>query len=136
MSMPAEALSPGMPLETLFPGVVGVPSLRVTGIANDSRRIDDGFLFLATPGAASALSHGMAFAAQAVQRGAAAIAYDPEGHAGDTDVLDVPVFAVPGLASMLGELASRFYAKPSATMDVFGVTGTNGKTTVAWMLAE
>ena len=44
--------------------------------------------------------------------------------------------AVPGLADRLGEIADRFYGAPSADLDVFGVTGTNGKTTVAWLLSR
>lgn len=133
MSMPAEALRPGISLETLFPGVAGVPSLKVQGIASDSRHVGDGHLFLATPGATT---HGLGFAAAAIERGAAAIAYDPRGTEGEMETLAVPVFAVDGLAGQLGDVANRFYDTPSAAMSVFGITGTNGKTTVAWMLAE
>ena len=45
-------------------------------------------------------------------------------------------FAVPGLRRSLGELADRFYAKPSADVSVVGITGTNGKTTCAWLFAN
>lgn len=133
MSMPAETLNPGMTLAELLAGVDGLPDVAVHGIASDSRRVEPGFLFLATPGASS---HGLAFAEQAIERGAAAIAYDPAGAPETVTGLAVPVIPVPGLADRLGEIANRFYAEPSAALDVFGITGTNGKTTVAWLLAR
>ncbi len=133
MSMPAQAHVPGMLLETLFPGVAGVPALRVHGLANDSRRVGDGSLFLATPGATT---HGLRFAADVIERGAAAIAYDPDGVDDAPVAFAVPTFAVPGLGQKLGDVANRFYDTPSAAMNVVGITGTNGKTTVAWLLAE
>ena len=132
MSMPAEAQRPGISLATLFPGVDGVPSMHVQGIASDSRRVGEDFLFLATAGRTT---HGMRFAADVIDRGAAAIAYDPEGAGEPVAPLGIPAFPVPGLGRELGDVANRFYDTPSAAMDVFGVTGTNGKTTVAWLLA-
>ncbi len=133
MSMPAERLQPGMDLATLFPQVDAVPPLAVTGLAADSRLVAPGDLFLAIPGRTS---HGAAFAALAEERGAAAVAVDPAGLGGAMPALSVPVVGVPGLAAGLGELADRFYGEPSSSVAVTGITGTNGKTTVAWMLAE
>ena len=133
MSMPAEALRPGTALEELFPGVEGVPALAIRGIASDSRRVADGYLFLAVPGATS---HGMAFAHQAIEQGAVAVAFDPLGFEGTAHDIGVPAFAVPDLAIALGDIADRFYKSPSASVAVYGVTGTNGKTTVAWLLSE
>ena len=133
MSMPATTFMPGRLLPDLLPGVPGVPALPVHGIAADSRRVDEGFLFLAVPGATS---HGMAFAETAVSAGAVAIAFDPEGAPGTAQRLPVPVVEVPGLGGMLGQIANRFWDTPSAAVDVYGITGTNGKTTVAWLLAE
>jgi UDP-N-acetylmuramoyl-L-alanyl-D-glutamate--2,6-diaminopimelate ligase len=105
----------------------------VRGIAADNRRVEQGFLFLAVPGATS---HGMAFAEAAVNAGAVAIAADPFGAPGIAQRLPVPVIEVPGLGGMLGDIANRFWDTPSAAVDVYGITGTNGKTTVAWLLAE
>ena len=132
MSMPATTLMPGRLLPELLPGIPGVPAIPVRGLATDSRRVDDGFLFLAVPGATS---HGMAFARAAADRGAVAIAADPDGLAGVAHGLTIPVIAVPGLGGMLGDIANRFWDTPSAAIDVYGITGTNGKTTVAWLLA-
>ena len=49
---------------------------------------------------------------------------------------DIVVTAIPELRQKLGSIAARFFAQPSQTMTVAGVTGTNGKTTCAWLLAE
>lgn len=133
MSMPAQEFQRGTALEDLFPGVEGMPSLAARGIASDSRRVAEGYLFLAVPGATT---HGMAFAHQAVGQGAIAIAFDPDGFSGEIGALGVPAFPVPDLAAELGKIADRFFDSPSAAIDVYGVTGTNGKTTVAWMLAQ
>ena len=48
----------------------------------------------------------------------------------------VPAIAVDNLAARLGEIANRFYGSPSAALGIVGITGTNGKTTVAWMIAQ
>ena len=130
--MPAASFIPGMQLSLLLPEADRVPDVLVEGLASDSRAVDDGFLFLATPGHAT---HGMAFAREAVERGAVAIAYDPDGLDSPPPSVSVPAVAVPGLRRQLGAIANRFYDTPSATLDVYGVTGTNGKTTVAWLLA-
>ena len=49
---------------------------------------------------------------------------------------DVPMIAVDQLGDKLGEIANRFYGRPSEALRVIGVTGTNGKTTVAWLIAQ
>jgi len=130
--MPAQSTSTGVPLSGLFPDI-DVPAVVVTGIAADSRRVEPGFLFLA---AAGKTHHGLTFAAEAVRRGAAAVAWDPVGDARPAIDVTVPVFAVPGLSGALGDVANRYYRNPSHELDVYGVTGTNGKTSVAWFIAS
>ncbi len=132
MSMPAESTNTGVELSRLFPGI-DVPAVAVTGITADSRSVEPGFLFLA---AAGKTHHGLQFAAEAVRRGAAAVAWDPVGDARPAIDVAVPVFAVPGLSEALGDVANRYYHNPSEALDVYGVTGTNGKTTVAWFIAS
>ena len=132
MSMPAATFMPGYLLPDLLPGVPGVPAITVQGLAADSRRVNDGFLFLAVPGESS---HGIDFAAQAIDAGAVAIAYDPNGAAIAGAGSPIPLIEVPGLGASLGDIANRYWDTPSATVDVYGITGTNGKTTVAWLLA-
>ncbi|HRE31164.1 MAG TPA: hypothetical protein PLD88_04235, partial [Candidatus Berkiella sp.] len=48
----------------------------------------------------------------------------------------VPIMPVTNLESILGKLAKRFYADPSQELDVIGITGTNGKTTSSYVLAQ
>jgi UDP-N-acetylmuramoyl-L-alanyl-D-glutamate--2,6-diaminopimelate ligase len=132
MSMPAEHVTSMPTLTDLLDGFAEAPALPVHGIASDSRRLEAGDLFLAVQGLAS---HGLDFVAQAKQAGAVAIAWDATTGSEPADE-GIPTIAVPGLADKLGEIANRFYARPSQQLDVIGITGTNGKTTVAWMIAQ
>jgi UDP-N-acetylmuramoyl-L-alanyl-D-glutamate--2,6-diaminopimelate ligase len=132
MSMPAEHMHPQPTLADLLQGIADVPPVPVRGISSDSRRLDDGYLFLAVQGLTS---HGLDFLAEALEAGVAAVAWDTSTGSAPPDV-GIPLIAVDGLASRLGEIANRFYGRPSEQLEVIGVTGTNGKTTVAWMIAR
>ena len=120
-----------MTMQELLEGWVdGAPALRLTGIGLDNRSIRPGDAFVAVQGQ---LGHGLDYARAAVAAGAVAVIHDglhalPE--------LGVPALEVAGLGSRLGELASRFYSAPSEQMTIAGVTGTNGKTSVAHFLAQ
>jgi UDP-N-acetylmuramoyl-L-alanyl-D-glutamate--2,6-diaminopimelate ligase len=84
---------------------------------------------VAVPGARG---HGLAYAAEALAQGAAIVLYEPSPAFGD---VPAPSLAVTGLKARLGEFARAFYAvQPAPTL--VGVTGTNGKTTVAYLLAQ
>ena len=99
----------------------------------DSRALRPGDLFLAIPGH---LSDGRAYIADAIARGAAAIAYEAEG-AGELPASeDAVLVPVKGLAGQLSAIAGRFYGDPSRSLDLVGVTGTNGKTSVSQLLAQ
>ncbi|MEZ5988092.1 MAG: UDP-N-acetylmuramoyl-L-alanyl-D-glutamate--2,6-diaminopimelate ligase [Planctomycetota bacterium] len=99
---------------------------RIGGLADDSRRVEQGTLFFAVPG----LRHdGAAFAAEAVARGACAVVAE---RALD---LPVPVFVVPSVRRAVARLADAWYGEPSRRLCVVGVTGTNGKTTVTDLLS-
>lgn len=132
MSMPAEHLSSSRNLAELLQGLAAAPAIELTGIASDSRRVAPGYLFLACAGLRS---HGLDYAAAAAEAGAAAIAFDPRD-AGEPDGLAIPAISVTGLTGKLGEIANRYYGHPSEAVRVLGVTGTNGKTTVAWLAAQ
>ncbi|MBT8069189.1 MAG: UDP-N-acetylmuramoyl-L-alanyl-D-glutamate--2,6-diaminopimelate ligase [Gammaproteobacteria bacterium] len=106
------------------------PETRVTGIGLDNRTITSGDAFVAVRGQ---LSHGLDYARSAVAAGAVAVIHDGLQAVPD---LGVPAIEVAGLGDRLGELASRFYAAPSEQMTIAGVTGTNGKTSVAHFLAQ
>ncbi|MEZ5447771.1 MAG: hypothetical protein R3E89_01635 [Thiolinea sp.] len=74
-------------------------------------------------------SSGLQFAATAVQAGALAVLYEPEGVA-ELPVLEVPCIAIAGLARQLGALGGQYHDEPSRQLAVLGVTGTDGKTSV------
>ncbi len=136
MSMPAEHLTAAMTLADLLEGIVDAPAsartIPVHGVSSDSRRLDEGDVFLAVQGLTS---HGLDFLAEAAESGVAAIAWDSSTGTAPADT-GIPTIAVPDLASRLGEIADRFYGQPSEALGVIGITGTNGKTTVAWMIAQ
>ena len=110
--------------------VEDAPETRLTGISLDNRNIESGEAFVAVQGQ---IGHGLDYARAAVAAGAVAVIHDGL-HA--VPQLDVPAVEVTGLGDKLGELASRFYAAPSEQMTIAGVTGTNGKTSVAHFLAQ
>ena len=133
MSMPAEHLHISPKLRDLLHGFADAPAIVVTGIASDSRRLGEGFLFLACQGATN---HGLDFVDDAVRAGVAAIAYDATTAASVPSDIGVPLIAVDRLGDRLGIIANRYFDSPSQQLRVFGVTGTNGKTTVAWLIAQ
>jgi UDP-N-acetylmuramoyl-L-alanyl-D-glutamate--2,6-diaminopimelate ligase len=100
----------------------------VTGCTHDSRAVQPGDLYAGLPGAHA---HGADFAAQAVAAGAVAVLTD---RAGAERVDGVPVLVVEAPRSVLGEVASWVHGHPSQALLVLGVTGTNGKTTTAFLL--
>jgi UDP-N-acetylmuramoyl-L-alanyl-D-glutamate--2,6-diaminopimelate ligase len=131
MSMPAAHISNGMTLDHLLEGMADAPAIAVTGISADSRTLQAGDLFIACQGATS---HGLDFVDQAMAAGVAAIAWDTS--TASAVEADVPMVAVEGLASKLGDIANRWFDAPSESVRVTGVTGTNGKTTVAWLASR
>lgn len=106
----------------------------ITGLQNDSRKVKKGDLFLAYPGSQS---DGRRYIHQAISAGAAAIAYDPQDCPAEM-LLTQPVtfVAIPELHIHLGEIAKRFFHHPEKEISITGVTGTNGKTTIAYQLAQ
>jgi UDP-N-acetylmuramoyl-L-alanyl-D-glutamate--2,6-diaminopimelate ligase len=97
----------------------------IAGLAYDSREVTPGTLFFCVPGEHS---DGHDFAARAVAAGAVALVVErPLG-------LGVPELQVVSVRAAMGPLAARFYGDPSAKLRVVGVTGTNGKTTTAFLV--
>lgn len=106
--------------------VHGSADVRIRGVSEDSRRIEGGWLFVARPGKKH---DGQAFITQAIERGAAAVL------AGDR--VGAPVSLVCQQPARVGAiLAERWHGTPSRRLGLVGVTGTNGKTTVAWLLRQ
>ncbi|OZB61288.1 MAG: UDP-N-acetylmuramoyl-L-alanyl-D-glutamate--2,6-diaminopimelate ligase [Lysobacterales bacterium 14-68-21] len=106
--------------------------LAVSGLTLNSRDVRPGFAFVALRGTRH---HGVAFAADAVARGAVAVIAEAPVPA-EVPAMEVPVILVDGLAAQLGEIAARFYGEPSRRLRVIGVTGTNGKTSTVQLLAQ
>ena len=104
--------------------------VEITGLAYDSRQVTPGALFVALRGAAS---DGHDFIAQALNLGAAALMIHSD-RAGWYGAHGLPTVAVPNTRAILPLLASTFYGQPSRRLDLIGVTGTNGKTTVSYLI--
>lgn len=111
--------------------------LMLHGIALDSRLVSSGAVFCAFPGVSA---DGRDFISEASSRGAALIlceAYASQAEAqAVADSVSVPIIFVSALNDKVGDLASAFYRHPSHEMQVFGVTGTNGKTTCCYLLVQ
>lgn len=133
MSMPAEQMQRAMTLANLLEGYVAAPDIAVYGLSSDSRTLAEGDLFLACQGLSH---HGMDFIDDAIRAGVVAIAFDASTAALPERELPVPVLPIERLDRHLGNIANRFFGAPSASVRVIGITGTNGKTTVAWMIAQ
>ena len=148
-------------LAELTAGLMEAPAeLDVSDVTLDSRAVIPGALFLACRGLGR---HGAEFTGEALARGARAVLYEPSAgaselveaglrgpgalplavagireFAGDpkTGPRDVFVAPVADLAREAGAIADRFFGRPSQALRVAGITGTNGKTTCAWLLAQ
>jgi UDP-N-acetylmuramoyl-L-alanyl-D-glutamate--2,6-diaminopimelate ligase len=105
--------------------VLGDERVRVRGIRHDSRRAEPGDLFVALEGERN---YGWEFAGDAIARGAVAVLCDRAIDVGVPVVLcDDVLLALPAIARVL-------YDDPSAGMNAVGITGTNGKTTTAYLV--
>lgn len=106
------------------------PDTEITAVTADSREVRPGAMFVAVPGVSV---DGHKYIAAAMAAGAVAVVVEripeliPDG---------VAVLRVPDSREALGLLASRFYGDPSEELTLVGVTGTNGKTTIATLLYE
>ena len=110
--------------------VHGNPSKVVSGVTHDSRKVDTGWIFVAIPGEKS---DGHDFIGLAIEKGAAAIVAQKEPYENfPVDV--IPWAQVPDARAILGELSSAVYGQPSSELALVGITGTNGKTTLTYLL--
>lgn len=98
----------------------------------DSRSVKQGALFLAYPGTAM---DGRNFIQKAQESGAVAVLYEAADFSLPDDIT-IPAYAVNDLREKVGLLAHHFFAEPSSEIQVFGVTGTNGKTTNCYLLTQ
>ena len=105
--------------------VVGRATGELTDLAYDARAVVPGALFFCVPGARY---DGHDFAGEAVRRGAAAVVVERQ-----LDV-EVPQVVVDDARRAMAPAADEFFGRPTETLRVVGVTGTNGKTTTAYLL--
>jgi len=144
-----------MRLDELLRGIAA-PSrgdIMVSGLTQDSHAVRAGDAFVALAGAKH---HGIEFAPQAVEHGAATILAEPPvpenlaapaarpsgplrrslRHPASAVRFPIPVIRIDDLRLRLGEIAARFFGDPSAALTVVGVTGTSGKTSIVQLLAQ
>ncbi|MDP3823676.1 MAG: UDP-N-acetylmuramoyl-L-alanyl-D-glutamate--2,6-diaminopimelate ligase [Burkholderiales bacterium] len=105
----------------------------VRALTTDSRRVSAGHAFIAWPGYAV---DGRQFVANALASGAVACLVEAEGAEAFALEECAEVAALPGLKASTGALASGFMGSPSERLRVIAVTGTNGKTSTAWWVAQ
>jgi UDP-N-acetylmuramoyl-L-alanyl-D-glutamate--2,6-diaminopimelate ligase len=127
--------TPARSLRKLLDGLAELPrDVDVSDLTQDGRAARPGCAFLAVRGT---VEHGLKFAPQAVANGARAVLWEPAPVAEVPDLpSDIVVAPVPHLREHASEIADRFFGAPSADMSVAGITGTNGKTTCAYLLAQ
>ncbi len=107
------------------------PALSTCGVTLDSREAGSGVLFVAVAGAHA---DGRAFIGQALASGADAVLCDADTMPEDIPAQDARVLGVPGLRGRLGELGRYLFGVPK-TLELIGVTGTNGKSSVTHYMA-
>jgi UDP-N-acetylmuramoyl-L-alanyl-D-glutamate--2,6-diaminopimelate ligase len=111
-----------------LPGITwtGDPGVDISGISYDSRSVQEGDLFVAIKGEAS---DGADFIAQAIDKGAAAVA--SENRPAKSPAV---VVTVPDARKFLAEISRIFFGDPAAKLALAGITGTKGKTTTSYLL--
>jgi UDP-N-acetylmuramoyl-L-alanyl-D-glutamate--2,6-diaminopimelate ligase len=108
--------------------ILGKDDIEITGVNIDSRRIEDGHLFIAIPGTQT---DGHKFIPKAIEQGAAAVLCEYFPNKREPGVTYI---AVASTEDEVGKVATAFYGDPSRKLKLVGVTGTNGKTTIATLL--
>ena len=127
-----------MLLDQLLAGIANVPAnVRVSVLTLDSRAVADGSVFFALQGTQA---HGLLYAQKAAEQGAVAIVHDdltePALLASVEKALTIPLVPVEGLQVKLGVYASSFFGTADAGLEIIGVTGTDGKTSVSHFIAQ
>jgi UDP-N-acetylmuramoyl-L-alanyl-D-glutamate--2,6-diaminopimelate ligase len=119
-----------MKLKNMFPmssaQLYGNEDADISGVCYDSRKVKKGDLFFALPGH---FTDGKKFIADAVKKGAAAVVLEEKDSS-----LQIPQIAVKDIFSFMAEFCAKFYNHPDREMTVIGITGTNGKTTITYMI--
>src|SRR5438874_12140029 len=115
-----------MRLDELMPGAPPeVRGVDIRGLAYDTRAVTPGTLFFCVPGFTR---DGHEFAPQAIEQGAVALVVERPLNLG------VPEITLPSVRAAMAPAAAAFYGDPTARLETIGVTGTNGKTTTAFLV--
>ena len=117
-------------LRELLSGIKIAPPIELDEICDDSRYLKKGDVFFACQGLNS---HGLDFIESAVDSGAVAVIYELPYEIPKLEY-EIPLIGIENLGEKLGEIANRWYGYPSHSLNVIGITGTNGKTTVSWLI--
>jgi len=115
-------------LESQAPRLIGEGDVWVTGVRQDSRRVEAGDLFVARSGGKVS---GAEFAEAAIERGAVALIVE---RGAPLPSLTVPMLEVADARRSLALAAEAVYGNPSRQLSLIGITGTNGKTTTSWLV--
>ncbi len=132
-----------MPLDFLLEGFIDdeliemCREININALVQDNRKVRPGNLFIAHQGFNT---HGLLYAQDAVAKGALVVLWDGDVSNRD-EILDsisnkVLCIHCKDLKRKVGEIASRFYEQPSLSLNVIGVTGTDGKTTISHFIAQ
>jgi UDP-N-acetylmuramoyl-L-alanyl-D-glutamate--2,6-diaminopimelate ligase len=112
-------------------------ALPAARIVSDTRQIKAGDVFLAyRVGHGTAIQDSRPYIADALDAGVAAVIYDPRDLEEIPALSDPRCVALENLSAHAGPICSEWYGKPSTQMTVFGVTGTNGKTSITQWLSQ
>src|SRR5687768_12315832 len=122
-------------LARLLGGIATLPrDVEVSDLTQDGRAARPGCAFLAVHGSSE---HGLKYAPQAVANGARAVLWEPAPTAVVPELpSEIVVAPVEALREHVSTIADRFFGAPSRGLSVAGITGTNGKTTCAYLLAQ
>lgn len=112
--------------------VLSTFNLKFSAITADSRKVQPGALFLAYPGVHN---DGRSYIAQAIQAGAAAVVWESRDFAWNP-AWNIANAGVSGLKEQVSDIAADYYGHPSRKLNMVGVTGTNGKTSVSQWIAQ
>ena len=128
-------------LNALLEGVAGIVAsesvdqsidISVSEMTLDSRAVKEGYVFVALRGTQA---HGLSYAKKAEQSGAVAVLWDDDETI-DVPELSIPMVAIKELPASLGGIAARLYDYSSQELQIVGITGTDGKTSVSHFLAQ
>ena len=125
-------------------------TIKADGLSLCSSEVKQGDTFLACKSFGDVNSHGIAYAGDAINHGATAILWEPTEQLtqmpthvvqmidenGQQKQISVPLYRINNLSQHVSQIASEYYDHPSKNLNIIGITGTNGKTSVSYFIAQ